>query len=243
MTEPISVDISTREGTVLEQCMVPGNNTPGENASGAKINLQGTAAEQPTNNAMYVSLAAVPDKDMDEPRGEQLDASKEKNMELLLGHLQEFLVSPPASAVIGVENHHSSSIRGSLVLDEIDQSCMVPNAEDCQPPVNTPSQSDYNCTVGNIQLPLIDSFIESILKPIAQPILQTHNSAVIGLKNLQASPQSCPAKRQSTRLAQKAANNVGKGTIQIAHELLVKKLGDLSGETQEHISDEFEFYA
>jgi hypothetical protein len=90
---------------------------------------------------------------------------------------------------------------------------------------------------------LIDSFIESISKPIAQPILQTHNSAGIGLQNLQASLQSCPAKRQSTRLAQKTANNVGKDTVQIAHELLVKKLGDLSGETQEHISDDFEFYA
>jgi hypothetical protein len=150
MTEPISADISTGEGTALEQCMVPGNNIPSENVSGAEINLQGTAAEQPTNNAMYVSLAAVPDKDMDELRREQPDASKEKNMELLLDHLQEFLVSPPASAVIGVENHHNSSIRGSLVLDEIDQSCMIPNAEDCQPPVNTPIVNQTaNCTVGN----------------------------------------------------------------------------------------------
>jgi len=87
---------------------------------------------------------------MDELRREQPDASKEKNMELLLDHLQEFLVSPPASAVIGVENHHNSSIRGSLVLDEIDQSCMIPNAEDCQPPVNTPIVNQTaNCTVGN----------------------------------------------------------------------------------------------
>jgi hypothetical protein len=36
-------------------------------------------------------------------------------------------------------------------------------------------------------------------------------------------------KRQSTRLAQKALANAGKGTIEIAQELLVRKLGDLVG--------------
>ena len=56
-------------------------------------------------------------------------------------------------------------------------------------------------------------------------------------------PPPSSSKRQSSRLAKKAANNVGKGAIQIAQELLVKKLGDLSGMEKDPINDEFEFYA
>lgn len=53
--------------------------------------------------------------------------------------------------------------------------------------------------------------------------------------------------RKSTRLAQKAAINAGKDTIQIAQDLLVKKLGDLSGEEIEQegkdLETDFDFYA
>jgi len=40
------------------------------------------------------------------------------------------------------------------------------------------------------------------------------------------------AQRKSTRLAEKAESRMGKGTIQIAQDLLIKKLGDLSHETK-----------
>jgi hypothetical protein len=36
-------------------------------------------------------------------------------------------------------------------------------------------------------------------------------------------------KRQSARLAQKAAINSGKGSMEVAQELLAKKLGELGG--------------
>jgi hypothetical protein len=58
-------------------------------------------------------------------------------------------------------------------------------------------------------------------------------------------PPESSIQRKSTRLAKKAAVNIGKGTIQIAQELLVKKLGDLAGEedTQNTTDADFDFYA
>jgi hypothetical protein len=106
------------------------------------------------------------------------------------------------------------------------------------PSFPTANQTEDN--IADIQPPSIDTFIESISRPLAQPIIEMNNMI---LPNPQATPQSFPSKRKSTRLARKVANNVGKDAIQIARELLVKKLGDLSGEEKEPVSDEFKFYA
>lgn len=61
--------------------------------------------------------------------------------------------------------------------------------------------------------------------------------------NRHINPTPASSKRHSSRLAQKAASNVGKDAIQVAQDLLVKKLGDLSGEEQQQNPDDFEFYA
>jgi hypothetical protein len=49
------------------------------------------------------------------------------------------------------------------------------------------------------------------------------------------------------RLAQKAITNSGKGAIEIAQDLLVKKLGDLAGDNNAGVNtsipDEFDLYA
>jgi hypothetical protein len=101
----------------------------------------------------------------------------------------------------------------------------------CQPP-------------STITQPLsIDNFIESISRPLPQPLLEVNNTTPMLHQIPHVTPPPSSSERQSTRLAKKAANNVGKSTIQIAQELLVKKLGDLSGMEKDPINDEFEFYA
>ena len=49
--------------------------------------------------------------------------------------------------------------------------------------------------------------------------------------------------RKSIRLANKSKTKQGKGAIQVAEELLVKKLGDLSPPTTQDEVDQFDFYA
>lgn len=95
----------------------------------------------------------------------------------------------------------------------------------------------------------IDSFLESISLPIMQPLLEggaptplTHSTREDDA-NRHINPTPGSSKRHGSRLAQKAASNVGKDAIQVAHDLLVKKLGDLSGEEQQQNPDVFEFYA
>jgi hypothetical protein len=63
-----------------------------------------------------------------------------------------------------------------------------------------------------------------------------------------ASPTQGTNKRQSTRLAKKAIAHSGKGAIEIAQDLLVKKLGDLAGTVNMGTSknstpDDFDLYA
>jgi hypothetical protein len=49
--------------------------------------------------------------------------------------------------------------------------------------------------------------------------------------------------RKSIRLAKKYETTQGKGAIQVAEELLVKKLGDLSPPRTQEEAVQFEFYA
>jgi hypothetical protein len=44
-------------------------------------------------------------------------------------------------------------------------------------------------------------------------------------------------------LQKKAELNVGKDTTQVAQDLLIRKLGDLSGEEINHAETDFDFYA
>jgi hypothetical protein len=235
--ESVAADTALKQ---LEQHIVPGGVCPVDNT--------------PT---------AEPGKAMEEPRGEQLGASKEKRLEQLLDHLNEFLVSPPTTIATAhpestiatahpeseVENQHNVGVMCDQALQEVVQNSTVvlgpaSNTDTHQPPSKAmpsfPTANQTEDNIADIQPPSIDTFIESISRPLAQPIIEMNNMI---LPNPQATPQSFPSKRKSTRLARKVANNVGKDAIQIARELLVKKLGDLSGEEKEPVSDEFEFYA
>jgi hypothetical protein len=99
--------------------------------------------------------------------------------------------------------------------------------------------------------PTVDDFLESITAPLQQPIIQ----GGFQTPNIQAqstntnrrfhSPPHSATQRKSTRLAKKATLNVGKDTIQIAQDLLIKKLGELSGEetNQDEADSDFDLYA
>ena len=151
------------------------------------------------------------------------------------------------------ENQHSSNAISQMANESLD--LQVPTTMHSQPIeeveeislallVPTVGQSGNNSTDGRQpQPPSIDNFIESISRPLPQPLLGVHNPAPMLHQIPLVTPPPSSSKRQSSRLAKKAANNVGKGAIQIAQELLVKKLGDLSGMEKDPINDEFEFYA
>jgi hypothetical protein len=97
--------------------------------------------------------------------------------------------------------------------------------------------------------PELDTFIGSLAVPLQQPLLQdeprlANTCAENTETNTSLDTQlESSTQRKSTRLAQKAADNVGKGYIQIAQELLVKKLGDLSGEEVTQNTTDFDYYA
>lgn len=85
-------------------------------------------------------------------------------------------------------------------------------------PTNTGSQSDQQ------QHSEIETFLSSISTKPTSPIL-SHRPRQIH----EAQENTPTSTRQSIRLAQKAAANASKGTVEIAHDLLVKKLGPLAG--------------
>jgi hypothetical protein len=92
----------------------------------------------------------------------------------------------------------------------------------------------------------IDAFLESISKTIPQPLLTPRPQHTF--PSQPASPPPSINKRQSTRLAKKATTNSGKGAIEIAQELLVKKLGNLAGTVDMGTNklptpDDFDLYA
>ena len=51
------------------------------------------------------------------------------------------------------------------------------------------------------------------------------------------------SQRRSNRLADTAKSTEGKGAIQVAEDLLVKKLGDLSPKIGQLSTEQFEFFA
>jgi len=95
----------------------------------------------------------------------------------------------------------------------------------------------------------VDEFLESISLPLQQPLIQegfqTPHAQVVNTANRWGSqwhPQNS-TQRKSTRLAKKAELNVGKDTIQVAQDLLIRKLGDLSREEINQDKTDFDFYA
>lgn len=94
----------------------------------------------------------------------------------------------------------------------------------------------------------IDNFLESISKPLPQPLLEGGFNtplAHIGSTSNKSWHISSPpgsGKRKSIRLAKKAAANPGKDSMQFAHDLLIKKLGDLSGDDNSQNAPDNDFY-
>jgi hypothetical protein len=99
----------------------------------------------------------------------------------------------------------------------------------------------------------LENFIESISLPVPQPLLQLELDALAANTPTTSNTRSrmhistpCSSQRKSTRLAKKKAEmNAGKDAIQIAQDLLVKKLGEtptVEAEPQQ-IATDFDFYA
>jgi hypothetical protein len=109
-------------------------------------------------------------------------------------------------------------------------------------PAPTVSQPPNNSSDGCQSSP-IDTFIDSISRPLPQPLLEEYTTTPMAHQipnSLHAVPPPSSGQRQSTRLAKKATSNLGKGAIQIAQELLIKKLGDLSGIAKEPTNGDFD---
>jgi hypothetical protein len=144
------------------------------------------------------------------------------------------------------QSHNTGEILSSFLEDQLTETTEI------EPTPVQGAPSEYDQRPNNIDSQLsssIDNFLESISLPIMQPLLDggptTPMTQSIRATDISThiNPTPSTSKRQSSRLAQKAATNSGKDAIQIAQELLVKKLGDLSGEEQQHNTDDFEFYA
>lgn len=92
----------------------------------------------------------------------------------------------------------------------------------------------------------VEEFLDSIQAPIQQPILAINQQTNIDQDD-EEPLEPTTAQRKSIRLAKKAEQNASKDTIQMAQQLLVKKLGDLAGENSDEEEPEFEpdfdFYA
>jgi hypothetical protein len=110
------------------------------------------------------------------------------------------------------------------------------NAEPSALPISSHDQSRYNVSV--------DEFLESLETPIQQPIIQGEfQMSQAHTEEGPADPSLKSAQRKSIRLTKKAEQNVGKDSTQVAHDLLVKKLGDLAGENHSEEGPDFDFYA
>lgn len=103
-------------------------------------------------------------------------------------------------------------------------------------PVLSSAQHQYNMTV--------DDFLQSIETPIQQLIIgDTPNLMATREEEEPGDPSYTSTQRQSIRLAKKAELNAGKDSTQIAHDLLVKKLGELAGEESSEEEHDFDFFA
>lgn len=93
----------------------------------------------------------------------------------------------------------------------------------------------------------IDEFLESISLSIQQPIFQEtpQNPRVVNKKISKKNQREAEysTQRKSTRLAKKAEVNVGKDAEQVAHDLLIRKLGELAGDESNPDEPDYEFYA
>lgn len=96
----------------------------------------------------------------------------------------------------------------------------------------------------NALLELIDVFLQAISKPMDQPLLPEPQPAVIvDIPNAENHIALVDIQRKSTRQAKKVQSRVRKDALQIAQDLLTKKLGDLSHSTPPSSKANFESFS
>jgi hypothetical protein len=96
------------------------------------------------------------------------------------------------------------------------------------------------------ELDPMETFLQSVARPVPTPLLQLQQTPRSTQEDFH-NPLACSSQRKSTRLAKKAAANPGKDMMQLAQDLLIRKLGNLATESEpepEHEPEpDFEFYA
>lgn len=156
------------------------------------------------------------------------------------------------SATIEAEQVTTTNVQGEDMIVEpiervVDHSATMAR-EVGSTPIPTPEGAHGRATdssASTTHSQSIEEFLESISIPIQQPPATgapptpQGTSPTIGRKNRRGTESSI--QRKSTRLAEKAELNVGKDAVQVAHDLLVKKLGE--GDDTNTDEPDYEFYA
>ena len=208
--------------------------TPSEKAN-TTTNMQDAIAESNTLPVTTYSRESVGTE------MEKLNATNEQTLGLVLGHLSSMLVSSPVvdkSLPVQVDTEVVNACLDNQLAETTEvsqpQQDLDLTVETIVQGVPTKNQQLINNI--DIHLPSpIDNFLDSISLPIMQPLLDggpmtpMTNSTRAAIPNQHINPTPSANKRHRSRLAQKAEANSGKDAIQIAQDLLVKKLGELSG--------------
>lgn len=205
----------------MQQASGEQQTTAGEESKGLNHN-DSFAHESNINfltNDASVDHFLCPDPALTEPEPNGAGGETQEDMELqldaVLGHIDNILVSPPRHPVVPDIVHLAARDMTEItnvVHTNLDQATL-PTEQPHHPQDQGGSESQPHSAK-----PLqIDDFLNSISRPVPQPLLP------LELQQLEPSQYNDTTqstnKRQSIRLAQKAASNSGKGTIEIAQDL------------------------
>jgi hypothetical protein len=168
-----------------------------------------------------------------------LSVTPESTSPLVQDPVSDASMGSPSTVVLTEEPSNPSSILVATTegTNPLVQSPLVPNEpsdstiNQAQPHVLTEHQELFrdNHTVTDIGP--VDLFLESISRVSTPPILPDpiiqENHQILGCPE---TTETAPVtnKRQSSHLTAKAQSRIGKNALQIAQDLLVKKLGELS---------------
>lgn len=129
-------------------------------------------------------------------------------------------------------NSHCDSVHLAAAIDDVSITTETTH--------NSNSESELATSAGDE----MEAFLQSVSHPIPSPLLQPLPTPLPALQSAH-NPPPCSSQRKSIRLAMKAAANPGKDTMQLAQDLLIKKLGESATDNDEHEKSDpgFEFYA
>lgn len=215
----MQMDMELRMGMVLDSILVSPNSTPTPDVT---IPSEVRDVSNPEQNISLKVQLVIESANIGENSPTSEDPAQQKEPKTI--HIAEH----PGHQTVP-ETTHSAELPSHQPQPEFQLS-------------STDSQQEPNSTEP-VQTANTDTFLESISQSIPQPLLWVDVQSVVPSYN---TPNTY--KRQSTRLAQKASANTGKGTIEIAQTLLVKKLGDLAGADKaapdsNTNTEEFDLYA